>query len=153
MFGNFSSFQLTFGGQDLIWNADQSLSQHFIEPDNMEGNLHFHRHVYSYDFVSFKMINPFHDIDVPLYALLSLVLRLALILLYVYWPSSSNQESRQPKYWRERRDISSSASKESHDYECIDCTFTCTSREDMNLHARLCVLGVTNLNISAHHGN
>ena len=153
MFGNFSSFQFTFGDQDLTWNDDQSFFQNSIEPDNMESILHFHRNVYSYDFASFKMINPFHDIDVPLHVLLTIVLRLALILLYVYWPSSSNQESWQPKCWRERRDISSSAPKESHDYECIDCTFTCTSREDMNLHARLCVLGVSDLNISAHHGN
>ena len=151
MFGNFSSFQFHFGDQDLTWNTDQSFSQNFIEPDNMEGVLHFHRNVYSYDFVSFNMINPFHDLDLPMQAVLTLVLRLSLILLYVYWPTSSNPESWQPICWRERREISSPAPTERPAYECFDCTFTCTTRDDMNLHARLCVLGVNNLNMASAH--
>ena len=108
--------------------------------------------VYSFDFVSLDMINPFNDVDIPLQSLLcvfTIFCRISLILLYIYWPSP-NQESVSSIFCRDSRSTSISDRKVSYDYECFDCNFACASREEMNLHSRFCIMGVPNLQFSGH---
>ena len=101
------------------------------------------------------MLNPLYDVDIHLQSLLSLFtifLRIVLILLYIYWPVwTPNQESWSSIIWRGNRSKVVSVEKVSYDYECFDCTFTCASREEMNLHSRLCMLDVSSLQFTDHH--
>ena len=118
----------------------------------LEGIPFSHGKIYSFDFVSLNMLSPFNDIYISLESLLSLstiFIRLFLILLYVYWPNSTTKSGTWNSIiWKEVRTESVAEERVNYDYECFDCTFSCASREDMNLHSRLCLLGVTDLNIS-----
>ena len=156
---NLTSINLNCEDLELTWSSNSLFSQYLIELEDMDGVLHSHRDTFSMDFVSFTMLNPFHDLDIPLHTLSTVLLRVAVVLLYLFWPSStSNQESSStqaswiPTFRKGQMMRTVPVMEESYDYECFDCTFRCTSREDMNLHSRLCVLGVNILSFTDHNG-
>ena len=173
MFQKISLFCLSCQAQDLTWTTDNSFFPYFNETENMGRVLYSQGKLYSLDFISFKMINPFHDLDIPLYVLFTIVLNVALAFLCRFlficiskqntWRSTFcggrnistsppiNHDSLSPPFWRGHKRITLSAIKKTYDYECFDCTFASTSREEINLHSRLCVLGVSRLFSNHNH--
>lgn len=187
MFTNYTSLLLPCVDEDHIWN-----------PDNSTEILNLHREIYTMDFVSLDMLNPFIGLNLCLYTLILTLLGIAIVCLYLNWPSPvtkqqpspaimslspmteeqvlqqsswipsfwltrtisitslspmveervSQQSSWIPSFWLTRKRHTISVDNENFDYECFDCTFKSSSRNEINLHSRYCVLGVNRLQFS-----
>ena len=116
----------------LPWSGDSLVANNNMDLSDLEDISYSNGKVYSLDFVSLQMINPFNDLDIPLQSLLCLFtifFRISLIILYIYWPSP-NQETVSSIFCKDNRSKPVSDEKVSYDYECFDCNFVCASRHD-----------------------
>ena len=148
---NTSNF-IMCGNPNSSWNEYSLVSNDKMNLEDFGYASYSERKVYSFDFVSLEMINPFNDVNISLYCLFTILLRVSLVLIYIYWPKSGlHQESLSSIFSTGNMNKPVSNKKINDDYECFDCIFTCASRAEMNLHSRLCLLGVTNFQFSEHH--